>query len=186
MTCVKVLIYFPSSLELVGYMKIIKWLYEMAKVRLRFGENEIEIESKDFYVDNQSANEIITNLSTLVKEGKAGVVEYTYSHEDTEKPKTNYLHTLEDAEIHEPEFTRPISVDISQIKSKLHILARDYFFEQPRTVSEVVAQLREYGWAARPLDVSKILAGMAFNKECQKYMRENRSYYAVHKIAQIS
>jgi hypothetical protein len=38
----------------------------MAKIRLKFGENEIEVESKDFYVDNKSIDEVIYNLSRFV------------------------------------------------------------------------------------------------------------------------
>ena len=154
----------------------------MAKIRLKFGENEIEIESKDFYVDNKSVDEVVSNLSRYVAD-RTSAVEYT-TQEQTDVT-TNYLNSLEDAEIHEPEFTRPISIDASQIRSKIHILVRDSFFEHPRTVVEVVGQLHEYGWAVRPLDVSKVLANMAINKELQKDSRERRSYYT-NTIAQFS
>ena len=157
----------------------------MAKIRLKVGENEIEVESKDFYVDNQSIDEVVVNLSRFVAENKAAVVEYSHTTDNNNEPSTNYLSSLEDAEIHEPEFTQPISIDISQIRSKIHILARDSFFEKPRTVSEVVAQLREYGWAARPLDVSKVLVHMAFNKELRKDSLKNRSYYSSNQIVQF-
>jgi hypothetical protein len=156
-------------------MKIYKWVCKMARIRLKLGANEIEVDSKDFYVDNQSVDEVISNLSRYVAE-------------ETKVPNTetavNYLSSLEDAEIHEPEFTAPISIDSSQIRSKIHILVRDSFFEQPRTVSEVVAQLYEYGWAARPLDVSKILVNMALNRELQKDSQEKRSYYS-NKLVQL-
>ena len=158
----------------------------MAKIRLKFGANEIEVESKDFYVDNQSVDEVVGNLSKFVANNNANVTEYTPSYEQTYAPNTNCLNLLEDAEIHEPEFTQPISLHASQIRSKIHILARDSFFEQPRTVSEVVAQLHEYGWAARPLDVSKVLAKMAFNKELQKNSLEKRSYYSTGTILQFT
>lgn len=151
----------------------------MAKIRLKFGPNEIEVESKDFYVDNHSVDEVISNLSRFVAENKT---EDTHSYEQTHEPNTNYLNSLEDAEIHEPEFTQPISIHESQIRSKINILVRDSFFEQPRTVSEVVTQLYEYGWAARPLDVSKVLANMAFYREIQKDSQEKRSYYSTPKI----
>ena len=36
----------------------------MAKIKLKFGENEIEIESRDFYVDNQTIGEVIQNITT--------------------------------------------------------------------------------------------------------------------------
>lgn len=151
----------------------------MAKIRLKFGPNEIEVESKDFYVDNHSVDEVIGNLSRFVAENKT---ENTHSYVQPYEPNTNYLNSLEDAEIHEPEFTQPISIHESQIRSKINILVRDSFFEQPRTVSEVVAQLYEYGWAARPLDVSKVLANMAFYREIQKDSQEKRSYYSTPKI----
>lgn len=160
----------------------------MAKIRLKFGENEIEVESKDFYVDNKSIDEVIYNLSRFVAKNQTdeqGSNAQIDIREALGESKTNYLSALEDAEIHEPEFVQPISIDRNQIRSKIHILARDSFFEQPRTVSEVVAQLREYGWAAVPLDVSKILANMALKKEIQKDMREKRSYYS-NKIVQFS
>ena len=153
----------------------------MAKIRLKFGANEIEVESKDFYVDNQSIDEVVNNLSRYVSE-RTSTPEYV-SSEQTQS--TNYLSSLEDAEIHEPEFVRPISIDTTQIKSKINILARDSFLEQPRTVSEVVAQLYEYGWAARPLDVSKVLVNMSLNGELQKDSQEKRSYYSNNKLLQF-
>ncbi|MGI0082314.1 MAG: hypothetical protein ACREAG_03285 [Nitrosopumilaceae archaeon] len=164
----------------------------MAKIRLKVGANEIEVESKDFYVDNQSIDEVIHNLSRHVVD-RIQTEEEQRTREQIEiireglrnESSTNYLNSLEDAEIHEPEFTQPISLDASQIRSKIHILARDSFFKQPRTVSEVVAQLYEYGWAARPLDVSKVLANMAFNKELQKESQEKRSYYSTNKLIQL-
>lgn len=148
----------------------------MARIRLKIGANEIEVDSKDFYVDNQSVDEVVSNLSRYVAEGTE------VSNKET---TVNYLNSLEDAEIHEPEFTAPISIDSSQVRSKIHILVRDSFFEQPRTVSEVVAQLYEYGWAARPLDVSKILANMALNRDLQKDSQEKRSYYSSNKLVQF-
>lgn len=157
-------------------MKIHKCVCEMARIRLKLGANEIEVDSKDFYVDNQSVDEVVSNLSRYI-----AVANETSTKEVT----VNYLSSLEDAEIHEPEFTTPISIDSSQIKSKIHILVRDSFFEQARTVSEVVAQLYEYGWAARPLDVSKVLVNMSLNGELQKDSQEKRSYYSNNKLLQF-
>ena len=34
----------------------------MAKIRVRFGRNEIEIDSRDFYVDNETIGEVIENI----------------------------------------------------------------------------------------------------------------------------
>ena len=148
----------------------------MARIRLKLGANEIEVDSKDFYVDNQSVDEVISNLSRYVAERT------DVSNKET---SVNYLSSLEDVEIHEPEFTAPIPIDSSQIRSKINILVRDSFFKQQRTVSEVVAQLYEYGWAARPLDVSKILVNMALNRELQKDSQEKRSYYSSNNLIQL-
>ena len=59
------------------------------------------------------------------------------------------------------------------------ILAKNYFFDQPRTVSETMNELRENGWIASLLDVSKALSKMAFNKEILKNKQGKRSYYFV-------
>ena len=66
---------------------------------------------------------------------------------------------------------------ISDIKNKLRILAKNSFFDQPRTVGEAVSQLSEYGWSASPLDVSVALTKMAFNKEVLKNTQEERNFY---------
>ena len=46
-------------------------------------------------------------------------------------------------------------------------------------VSETVSELRENGWIASPLDVSKVLAKMAFCKELLKNKQDDRSFYFV-------
>tara|TARA_Y100000590_G_scaffold298576_1_gene336552 strand:+ start:1726 stop:2154 length:429 start_codon:yes stop_codon:yes gene_type:complete len=133
----------------------------MAKIRVKQGANEIEIDSRDFYVDNDSAQEIIETLKQLLHE----------------KPQSNIMNTLEDAEFHEPEFTSPSSIEVDDIKNKLRILAKNSFFDQPKTVGETVAQMSEYGWSASPFDVSVALTKMAFNKEFLKNTTDERNYY---------
>src|SRR5437879_11031717 len=105
-------------------MKILKWIDTMAKIRLKFGENEIEVESKDFYVDNKSIDEVIYNLSRFVsvnqtEEQRTNAQVEVTSEAFNSEPKSNYLSLLEDAEIHEPEFVQPISVDRNQIRTKI-------------------------------------------------------------------
>ena len=133
----------------------------MAKIRVRFGRNEIEIDSRDFYVDNDTAEEVIETLKQLI----------------SDKSGNSVMDSLEDAEFHEPEFSEPVNVTISDIKNKLRILAKNSFFDQPRTVGEAVSQLSEYGWSASPLDVSVALTKMAFNKEVLKNTQEDRNFY---------
>jgi hypothetical protein len=89
------------------------------------------------------------------------------------------LNSLEDVEIFEPEFNEPKPISSTEIKDKLKILENNSFFNAPRTVTETVEQLREYGWVASPLDVSKALVNMASNKEILKNSTENRTHYFV-------
>lgn len=155
----------------------------MAKIRLRFGENEVEIESRDFYIDNDTAAQVISELAAKLGENKARIVSEEISIEPPTAIKqayeTNldYLKMLSDAEVHEPEFSTPTPISADEVSSKIEILERDSFFSSPRTVSETVERLREYGWLASPLDVSKALAKMAFHRELAKNSQENRIWY---------
>jgi hypothetical protein len=157
----------------------------MARIKIKYGENEIEIESKDFYIDNGTVDQVICSLATFVKDSSYNNIQYEYSYDQSPKI-TEILKPLVDAEIHEPEFVKPTFIDKGQIKSKMHLLISDGFFDQARTVSEVVSQLREYGWSAVPLDVSKVLTNMAFGHELQKDLREKRSYYSSVKLLEVN
>lgn len=158
----------------------------MARIKIKYGQNEIEIESKDFYIDNESVEQVICNLASFVKDSANNNLQYEYSYDQSPSPTTGLLHSLEDAEVHEPEFVKPTFIDKDQIRSKMQTLIEDAFFDQARTVSEVVAQLREYGWSAVPLDVSKVLTNMAFTHELQKDLRDKRSYYSRVKLLQVN
>ena len=155
----------------------------LARIKLKIGENEIEVDSRDFYVDNQTLGEIIDDISNHLPENQAKMV---YETEDTQKPTYVEqsevpfgLEYLDDAEAYEPEFNEPKYIASHEIKSKLRILETSRFFDSPRTVTETVQQLREYGWATSPLDVSKVLAKMASNKEILKNSGKNRTQYFV-------
>ena len=154
----------------------------MARIKLKLGENEIEVDSRDFYVDNQTLGEIIDDISHHLPENQAKII---YEAESIPKSSgsehsTQYgLEYLDDAEVYEPEFNEPTHITPHEIKSKLRILETSRFFDSPRTVTETVQQLREYGWAASPLDVSKALAKMASSKEIMKNSHENRTHYFV-------
>ncbi|MDE1863210.1 MAG: hypothetical protein KGI33_09885 [Thaumarchaeota archaeon] len=157
----------------------------MARIRIKCGQNEVEIESKDFYIDNQTAGEIINNLSVYVKEGAPGGMQYEYSY-GQEARNPGVLNMLEDAEVHEPEFVRPSPLHKGEIRDKIRTLVEDAFFDEPRTVSEVVSQLHEYGWTAVPLDVSKVLTDMAFGNELKKDLKDRRSYYSAARILELN
>jgi len=133
----------------------------MAKIRIKQGSNEIEIDSRDFYIDNDSVAEVVETLKQLLHD----------------RPQSNVMNSLDDAEFHEPEFTSPSIIAVDNIKHKLRILAKDSFFDQPKTVGETVAQMSEYGWSASPFDVSLALTKMAFNKEFLKNTVDDRNQY---------
>lgn len=152
----------------------------MARIKLKLGESEIEIDSRDFYVDNHTLGEVIKNLTNHLPENKAQVVYETSALESQESKAAQYgLENIDDAEAFEPEFNQPKFINEREIKSKLRILETSKFFDSPRTVTETIEQLREYGWAASPLDVSKALAKMASNKEIMKSSSDNRIHYFV-------
>ena len=144
------------------------------------GENEIEIDSRDFYVDNQTMGKIIDELSHHLPDNQAKIVYDVESspilHNQEQSPKFG-LECLDDAETFEPEFNEPRYITFNQVKSKLRILETSGFFESPRTVTETVQQLREYGWASSPLDVSKSLAKMASVNEIMRNSEENLTHY---------
>lgn len=152
----------------------------MARIKLKLGENEIEVDSRDFYVDNQTISEVIENLTSHLPENKAQIVYETSAQETpVSEPAQFGLEYLDDAEAFEPEFNESKFINEREIKSKLRILETSKFFDSPRTVTETVEQLREYGWSASPLDVSKALAKMASNKEIMKNSSDNRTHYFV-------
>ena len=133
----------------------------MAKIRVRFGKNEIEIDSRDFYVDNETVGEVIENIKQCMGESE----------------NQNPITSLPDAEVFEPEFSQGQSITSDLLTEKLNILAGESFFDQPRTVGEVVGSLMEHGWHASALDVSVALTKMAFSKELLKNSHDDRSYY---------
>ena len=51
----------------------------MARIKLKIGENEIEVDSRDFYVDNQTLGDIIDNLSHHLPDNQAKIVYETES-----------------------------------------------------------------------------------------------------------
>ena len=150
----------------------------LAKIKLRIGDNEIEIDSRDFYVDNHTIGKVIENITMLLQESSARIMPHSTEYGVGE---SNALSSLENAEVYEPEFGEPVFVPLNELHGKLLILSKNSFFDKPRTVSETVNELREHGWIANPLDVSKILAKMAFSKELRKGKQADRSFYFVQK-----
>jgi hypothetical protein len=161
----------------------------MAKIRIKYGENEVEIESRDFYIDNDTASHVITELARNLENKARIVLDEESSLEPSSQIKQaysqnmDYLRMLKDAEVHEPEFSPPTAISAYELPSKIELLENDSFFAKPRTVSETVEQLREYGWLTSPLEVSKTLARMASHRELAKNSQENKTYYFKKQIA---
>ena len=150
----------------------------LAKIKLRIGDNEIEIDSRDFYIDNHTIGKVIENITMLLQESSARIMPHSTEYGVGE---SNALSSLENAEVYEPEFGEPVFVPLNELHGKLLILSKNSFFDKPRTVSETVNELREHGWIVNPLDASKTLAKMAFSKELRKGKQADRSFYFVQK-----
>jgi len=57
-------------------------MLQMARIKIKYGQNEIEIESKDFYIDNESVEQVICNLASFVKDSSNNSIQYEYSYEN--------------------------------------------------------------------------------------------------------
>jgi len=148
----------------------------LAKIKLRIGKDEIEVDSRDFYVDNQTIGQVVEDIALHLHQCSGKTINEDQFDQNNIK-NNDALSSLEDVEIYEPEFSDPVFVPINALREKLLILSKNSFFDQPRTVSETVSELRERGWETSPLDVSKILAKMAFSRELLKNKRDDRSFY---------
>ena len=157
----------------------------MARIKIKVGTSEIEVDSRDFYVDNQSLGQVIDDILQHLPQEQPNVAQTADSFVP-ENLSENGMENLDDAEAYEAEFIQPKPIIPSMIKSKIRILHTSKFFDSPRTVTEIVQQLREYGWATSQLDVSKVLAKMASNKEIMKYSHENRIHYFVGNPLMVS
>ncbi len=155
----------------------------MARIKLKIGENEIEVDSRDFYIDNQTLGEIIQNISQYMPENQAKIVyELESSPKSISNTKQHGLEYLDDAEAFEPEFNEPKIITSDEIMPKLKILETSRFFDSPRTAGETAQQLREYGWSTSTLDVSKALVKMALNKKLTKNSTENQIRYSIEQF----
>ena len=74
----------------------------LAKIKLRIGDNEIEIDSRDFYVDNNTIGKVIADITALLQESSSRIL--PYSNEYNPEENTAPLDSLENAEVYEPEF----------------------------------------------------------------------------------
>ena len=153
----------------------------MARIKLKIGENEIEVDSRDFYVDNQTLGEIIDNISQYMPENQVKIV-YESDSKQISNKMDHVLESLDDAETFEPEFNEPKYINNSEIESKLKILETSKFFDSPRTATETVQQLREHGWATGTLDVSKALVKMSLDKKFTKSSSENKTCYSIEQL----
>ena len=54
--------------------QILMTISSLARIKLKLGENEIEVDSRDFYVDNQTIGEVIDNISHHLPENHAKIV----------------------------------------------------------------------------------------------------------------
>ena len=62
----------------------------MARIKLKIGENEIEVDSRDFYVDNKTLGEIIDNISQYMPENQAKIIYESDSKKSVTEYKVNF------------------------------------------------------------------------------------------------
>ena len=96
----------------------------LAKIKLRIRDNEIEIDSRDFYVDNHTIGKVIENITMLLQESSARITPYSTEYGVGE---SNALSSLENAEVYEPEFGEPVFVPLNELHGKLLILSKNSF-----------------------------------------------------------
>ena len=97
----------------------------LAKIKLRVGDNEIEIDSRDFYVDNNTIGKVIADITALLQESSTRII--PYSNECNLEENNTPLDSLENAEVYEPEFGEPVFVPIKELRSKLDASIKKFF-----------------------------------------------------------
>ena len=99
----------------------------LAKIKLRIGDNEIEVDSRDFYVDNKTIGEVIENIAAHLQTKNVRVITGDFPVQDNMQVAPA-LNSLENAEVYEPEFSNPTSVPINELRGKLLILYISSYF----------------------------------------------------------
>jgi len=157
----------------------------MARIRIKCGQNEVEIESKDFYIDNQTAGEIINNLSVYVKEGAPGGMQYEYSY-GQEARNPGVLNMLEDAEVHEPEFVRPSPLHKGEIRDKIRTLVEDAFLTSRGPCQRWSRSCTSTAGRQYRLTYQRSLRTWRFGNELKKDLKDRRSYYSAARILELN
>ena len=140
----------------------------MAHVRIKIGDNEIEIDSRDFYVDNDTVHQVVEELIKCMPKQHA--------------QKPNYLSDFD--KIKEAEFCEAELEDAEVVHSHqqireglegLHNIG--HFFEIPRTVQEITQRMQKDRWLTNSNIISKVLADMANDNEIiRDYSKDEESY----------
>lgn len=148
----------------------------MAKIKIKINSNEIEIDSRDLDINNKNMHEIIEDIHSFI-------LDNINQHNKLDSISNDTVQFKKTAIIDDPKptFDEPVVISPQEIKSKLHFLEKQSFFDIPHTVNEIVNQFHEYGWISNSLDVSKELIKMVFNKELLKNFHDERFYYFVKK-----
>ena len=84
----------------------------MAKIKLKIGDNEIEIDSRDFYLDNKTIGEVIENIAAQLQANSVRIITRDFPIQDNIQ-EVPALSSLENAEVYEPEFNDPVAVPLN-------------------------------------------------------------------------
>ncbi len=146
----------------------------MARIKIKLGINEIEIESRDLDINNENIVQTINIIADKIMENNNQLV-----FNEPMKKRIDCSEIVSSKETKYSELHEQVVIHPHEIKSKLYILTKQLFFNQPRTVSEIINQLRDHGWVSNPLDVSKELIKMVFSKEILRNSYDDKSHYFV-------
>ena len=128
----------------------------MAKIKLRIGKDEIEVDSRDFYVDNQTIGQVVEDIALHLHQcSRKTINEDQFDQNNIEN--NNVLSSLEDAEIYEPEFSDPVFVPINALREKLLVLSKNSFFDSSSELTGMQIFYRNDGVLAEKdsLDLDK-------------------------------
>ena len=91
----------------------------MAKIKIKIGNNEIEVDSRDFYVDNQSLGKVISEVSDSLLHSSAKLVRGNGQGKNLTDNRHSSETTMEFLKsIHQAELDEPVRLTGSEIKPK--------------------------------------------------------------------
>ena len=153
----------------------------MARIKLKIGENEIEVDSRDFYVDNQTLGEIIENITSHLPENQAKIVYETECQNHSKRINNSiwfriHLMMLKHLNLN---LMNQNTLLLMKLNLNLRILETSKFFDSPRTVTETVEQLKRIWMGCKSIRCFKSFSKNGIKQRNYEKFYENRTHYFV-------